>query len=159
MELANKKKRTGRINIPVNNQLMTLDVDEQMPLLYAIRDELKLTGTKFGCGKGLCGACTVHINGAAARSCQLPVSGLTGVSVTTIEGLPEQSLVKKAFIEKQVPQCGFCIPGQVMMADALLKQAPQATKKQIKMAMTGNLCRCGTYPRIIEAVQLAQEGL
>jgi len=140
----------------------THEIPEQwqhQPLLSVLRDYLNFMGTKYGCGKGLCGACTVHINGAAARSCQLPVSGLTGVSVTTIEGLPEQSLVKKAFIEKQVPQCGFCIPGQVMMADALLKQAPQATKEQIKLAMAGNLCRCGTYPRIIEAVQLAQEGL
>ena len=124
------------------------------PLLWVLRDELNLRGTKFGCGKALCGACTVHLNGAALRSCVLPVSAAVGASITTIEGLSEDGShpVQRAWMEMDVPQCGYCQAGQIMTATALLAAKPQPTEEEIATTMSGNLCRCGTYPRIRKAV-------
>ena len=147
------------INITVNNQLMTLDVDEQMPLLYAIRDELKLTGTKFGCGKGLCGACTVHVEGQAMRSCITPVSFAKNKNITTIEGLDKEDNhpVQIAWREYKVPQCGYCQAGQIMNASAMLKSVPAPTDDDIDNHMQGNICRCGTYKRIKQAIHHAAD--
>jgi isoquinoline 1-oxidoreductase alpha subunit len=131
-----------------------------MPVLWVIRDLLGLTGTKYGCGRGLCGACTVHLNGAAVRSCVLPLRAAEGMSVTTIEGLSADGThpVQRAWLELQVPQCGYCQPGQMMTAAALLAANPSPTAAEINTAMRGNLCRCGTYPRIRKAVARAAEG-
>ena len=142
----------------LNGAPVTLDVDEDTPLLWVIRDEIGLTGTKFGCGKGLCGACTVHLNGQAIRSCITPVSLIAGQSITTIEGLADGDVlhpVQTSWIENNVPQCGYCQSGQLMSASALLAQNAQPSDEDIDMAMSGNICRCGTYPRIRKAIKQA----
>ena len=145
------------IELTVNNRKLQLDVAEQMPLLWALRDHLGLTGTKFGCGAGLCGACTVHLDGKAIRSCVTPISSAQGKKVTTIEGLSAVSdhPVQLAWIAEDVPQCGYCQSGQIMQAVALLAETPQPSEQQIEQAMAGNLCRCGTYNRIKSAIQRA----
>ncbi len=142
----------------VNGQTTTNDVEPEMPLLWALRDELGLVGTKFGCGAGLCGACTVVIDGEAMRSCQTPVSYAAGKSVLTIEGLGAKALhaVQKAWIEADAPQCGYCQSGQIMAAVALLKKNPNPSDADIDDEMT-NICRCGTYPRMRAAVHRAAE--
>lgn len=131
-----------------------------MPLLWAIRDYVDLTGTKFGCGIAQCGACTVHVNGSPVRSCSFPVAAAVGKNITTIEGLADNKIgqaVEKAWIELQVPQCGYCQSGQIMSATALLKNKPKPTDADIDAAMMGNLCRCGTYQRIRSAIHRAAE--
>jgi isoquinoline 1-oxidoreductase alpha subunit len=140
----------------VNGRPTTLDVEPDMPLLWALRDELGLVGTKFGCGAGLCGACTVIIDGEAVRSCQTPVSVVDGKTVLTIEGLGEKALhpVQKAWIEADAPQCGYCQSGQVLAAVALLAKTPNPSDADIDSEMT-NICRCGTYPRMRAAVHRA----
>jgi isoquinoline 1-oxidoreductase subunit alpha len=145
------------VNLSVNGKQLTADVDPVMPLLWALRDVLNLTGTKFGCGMGLCGACTVHLDGEAVRSCQTAVGSVGSKKITTIEGLsPDRSHpVQRAWIAEQVPQCGYCQPGQIMQAAALLHQNPHPTLEQINQAMTGNICRCATYQRIRRAIQRA----
>ncbi|MCG8314972.1 MAG: (2Fe-2S)-binding protein [Pseudomonadales bacterium] len=150
------------INFELNGQTASLDLsklDPEMPLLWALRDYLKLTGTKYGCGKGLCGACTVHIDGHAMRSCLTPISSLSGKQVTTIEGLSENAAhpVQQAWINNNVPQCGYCQPGQIMSASALLASNPKPNDEDINRAMSGNLCRCGTYVRIRKAIHDAAE--
>jgi isoquinoline 1-oxidoreductase alpha subunit len=141
----------------LNGQSKTVDVDPQMPLLWVLRDTLDLTGTKFGCGMALCGACTVHINGEAARSCITPISSVQGKKVTTIEGLSADGShpVQKAWIAEDVPQCGYCQSGQIMSAVALLAKKPNPTDADIDDAMSGNICRCGTYQRIRKAIHRA----
>jgi isoquinoline 1-oxidoreductase subunit alpha len=141
----------------VNGKKVSVEAEPATPLLWAVREHLKLTGTKFGCGAGLCGACTVHVDGAAARSCQTSLSDVSGKSVTTIEGLsPDASHpLQKAWIEEQVPQCGYCQSGQIMQAAALLAKTRKPTRDEIVTHMDGNLCRCGTYSRIIAAIQRA----
>lgn len=146
------------IKLEINGKKYEIAVDGDVPLLWVIRDHLNLTGTKFGCGVGICGSCTVHIDGRAERSCQIAVASVQGKQITTIEGLAEGHPVKKAWIAKQVPQCGYCQPGQMMQAAALLKQNPNPGDAAIKDAMDGNLCRCGTYPRIRSAIRLASTG-
>lgn len=143
-----------RYTIQVNGQDRTVEADDDAPLLWVLRDHLGLPGTKYGCGQGLCGACTVHVDGQAARSCQLPVSALAGKRVTTIEGLDPQGRhpVQVAWMKHDVPQCGYCQAGQVMQAAALLKATPKPDAGQIDAAMAGNLCRCGTYLRIRAAI-------
>ena len=143
--------------ITVNNQLVNVDADSDTPLLWVLRDHLGMTGTKFGCGMALCGACTVHIDGAAIRSCVLPVGAVQGRSITTIEGLSKDRshAVQKAWLEIDVPQCGYCQSGQIMSAAALLAHTPHPTDSEIDTAMSGNLCRCGTYPRIRQAIHEA----
>lgn len=144
--------------LTVNGRSTTVDVPADTPLLWAIRDVLKLKGTKYGCGIGQCGACTVHINGKATRSCLTPVSAAKG-PITTIEGLSEDGThpVQQAWIEIDVPQCGYCQAGQMMSAAALLAKTPKPTDAEITTAMNGNLCRCGTYIRIRQAVHKAAE--
>ena len=141
----------------LNGKSTTVDVDPQMPLLWVLRDTLNMTGTKFGCGMALCGACTVHINGEATRSCITPISSVAGKKVTTIEGLSTDAShpVQKAWIEEDVPQCGYCQSGQIMSAAALLAKKPNPTDAQIDEAMDGNICRCGTYTRIRAAIKQA----
>ncbi len=139
----------------INRKEYTLSVNPDVPLLWVIREHLKLTGTKFGCGMGLCGACTVHIDGKAERSCQIPVGQAQGKKITTIEGLPENHPVKKAWLKEQVPQCGYCQPGQIMQAAALLVEKPNPTDEEIMDYMNGNICRCSTYPRIKAAIKTA----
>ncbi len=146
------------IKLDVNGKLYEVAVDSDLPLLWVIRDHLQLTGTKFGCGIGECGCCTVHIDGEAERSCQTRVGSVQGKKIVTIEGLPEDHPVKQAWNAEQVPQCGYCQPGQMMQAAALLKQTPRPTDAAIIEAMDGNLCRCGTYPRILSAIHLASKG-
>ncbi len=145
--------------ITVNNQTVNVDADPDTPLLWVLRDHLGMTGTKFGCGLALCGACTVHIDGIATRSCVLPLSAVAGKSVTTIEGLsPDRSHpVQQAWLEIDVPQCGYCQSGQIMSAAALLKTNPKPNDGDIDAAMSGNICRCGTYPRIRKAIHRAAE--
>ena len=145
------------IKLKVNGVSREFDGEPDMPLLWYLRDELRLTGTKFGCGEGLCGACTVHVNGAAARSCQLPMQSVTGKAVVTIEGLSAKAdhPVQEAWRQTNVPQCGYCQSGQIMQAAALLKQKPRPTDSDIDSAMKGNICRCGTYQRIREAIKTA----
>ena len=145
------------IQLKVNGKARQFDGDPEMPLLWYVRDLLDLTGTKFGCGVGQCGACTVHVNGEATRSCLTPMSAATGKSVTTIEGLDAKANhpVQKAWRECNVPQCGYCQSGQIMQACALLKQKPKPTDADIDSAMNGNICRCGTYQRIRQAIKLA----
>ena len=140
----------------INGKSVQLDVEADTPLLWVIRDEIGLTGTKFGCGKGLCGACTVHLNGSAIRSCITPVAAIEGQSITTIEGLADgDSLhpLQQSWIKHNVPQCGYCQSGQLMSASALLAQNPNPSSEDIRSAMAGNICRCGTYPRIEKAIQ------
>ncbi len=143
------------ISFKVNGKNYNLQIDPDTPLLWVIRENLGLIGTKFGCGKALCGACTIHVNGQAVRSCVMPVSSISQKEITTIEGIPQHHPVKKAWIQEQVPQCGFCQPGQIMQAIALLQANPDPTEEQILNAMEGNLCRCGTYPYIKRAIKRA----
>ena len=149
------------MRLNVNGQMRELDIEPEMPLLWALRDELDITGPKYGCGIGVCGACTVHIDGVATRSCSLPVGQVRG-KVTTIEGLGSPAAlhaVQKAWVEHQVAQCGYCQSGQIMSAAALLAANPAPTDADIEAAMSGNLCRCVTYPRIREAVRAAAAAL
>ena len=143
--------------LSVNGQEATIDVPSDMPLLWALRDVLGLKGTKYGCGIGLCGACTIHLDGRAIRSCQIPVSAAAGARITTIEGLsPDGSHpLQRAWQEVDVPQCGYCQAGQIMSAATLLQQKPEPTEGDIDLAMNGNLCRCGTYSRIRRAIHMA----
>jgi len=145
------------IEFTLNGKRQSVEVSPQMPLLWVLRDTLGLTGTKFGCGLQLCGACTVHINGVPTRSCGTPISSVAGKSVTTIEGLsPDISHpVQRAWIEADVPQCGYCQSGQIMSASALLARKPNPTDADIDQAMKGNLCRCGTYSEIRAAIHRA----
>jgi isoquinoline 1-oxidoreductase alpha subunit len=144
-------------NLRVNGAAHAVDADPDMPLLWALRDVLRLTGTKFGCGIGACGACTVHLNGEAVRSCITRIGDVGDQEITTIEGLsPDGSHpVQRAWTAQNVPQCGYCQPGQIMQAAALLKQTPKPTDQQITDAMSGNICRCGTYQRIRAAIKNA----
>lgn len=148
------------IEFSLNGEARTLDVDPQMPLLWAIRDIVGLTGTKFGCGKALCGACTVLVDGQPVRSCSFPASAAAGRSITTIEGLSPNGdhPVQVAWRELNVPQCGYCQSGQIMSAAALLERKPNPTDADIDTAMSGNICRCGTYTRIRQAIHKAAEG-
>jgi aerobic-type carbon monoxide dehydrogenase small subunit (CoxS/CutS family) len=145
--------------LSINGRTHTLDVDPQTPLLWVLRDALALVGTKFGCGGAFCGACTVHVDGSAARSCVLPVAKAEGRAITTIEGLSPDAThpVQRAWLEIDVPQCGYCQSGQMMSAAALLTRTPRPTDEDISAAMNGNLCRCGTYMRIRQAVRRASE--
>jgi isoquinoline 1-oxidoreductase alpha subunit len=147
------------IQFILNGKPQSVDVPANMPLLWVLRDTLGMTGTKFGCGMALCGACTVHLEGEAIRSCITPVSGVAGKKITTIEGLsPDRSHpVQRAWIEVDVPQCGYCQSGQIMSAAALLAQKPKPSDADIDDAMKGNICRCGTYQRIRQAVHRAAE--
>lgn len=147
------------IQLNINNKVYEVDPSADMPLLWAIRDLVGLTGTKFGCGIAQCGACTVHVNGTPVRSCSFPVAAAAGKMITTIEGVNEKigEAVKNAWIELQVPQCGYCQSGQIMSATALLKSKPHPTDAEIDIAMQGNLCRCGTYQRIRSAIHRAAE--
>lgn len=149
------------IALTVNGVEHTFDVEEDTPLLWVIRDELKLKGTKFGCGIGQCGACTVQLEGAPIRSCQTPLALVQGRSVTTIEGLARDELhpLQRAWIAHGVPQCGYCQAGQLMTAEAFLRRNPNPSEEDINWAMAGNLCRCGSYPRIRKAVQTAAREL
>ena len=144
-------------NLTVNNEQRRVNVDPATPLLWVLRDHLKLVGTKYGCGIAQCGACTIHLDGTAVRSCQLPVSAVGEQAVTTIEGLSENAdhPVQKAWLKHDVPQCGYCQAGQIMTATALLKSNPSPSDEEIEEAMNGNLCRCGTYLRIKQAVKTA----
>ena len=145
------------IELKINGQIQKLDVAEEMPLLWALRDVAKLTGSKYGCGKGLCGACTVHIDGQASRSCITPVSYAKGKDITTIEGLSENGdhVLQKAWDKFNVAQCGYCQTGQLMSASSLLAKNISPTDADIDQAMAGNICRCGTYPRIRKAIHHA----
>jgi isoquinoline 1-oxidoreductase alpha subunit len=145
----------------VNGETKTVEVDPSTPMLWVLRDHLDLVGTKFGCGIAQCGACTIHLNGTAVRSCQLPVSAVGDGEVITVEGLSENGdhPVQLAWIKQDVPQCGYCQAGQIMTATALLKQNPNPTDEEIESAMAGNLCRCGTYVRIKKAVKDAAANL
>jgi len=147
------------VDLTINGQSYSLDVDPQMPLLWAIRDTAGLTGTKYGCGKALCGSCTVHVDGQPVRSCMLPIAAAAGKSITTIEGLSVDGNhpVQIAWREMGVPQCGYCQSGQIMSAAALLVSNPQPTDDDIDNAMSGNICRCGTYTRIRGAIHRAAE--
>lgn len=150
------------ITLTVNGTDHPLDLPGDTPLLWALRDTLGLTGTKFGCGMALCGACTVHVNGEAVRSCAAPIAGLTGKKITTIEGLAALAKrdlhpVQEAWIEKDVVQCGYCHSGQIMSAAALLAKVPNPSDADIDAAMTGNICRCGTYQRIRAGIHRAAE--
>jgi isoquinoline 1-oxidoreductase subunit alpha len=147
-----------KIDFKINNKPISLDIDPEMPLLWVVRDELELTATKFGCGKGLCGACSLHVDGQLYRSCSLPVQFVAGKNITTLEGLSESveklHPIQQAWIEEQVPQCGYCQPGFMMAAAKLLKDIPNPTDEDIKKNIT-NICRCGTHPRIIKAIKRA----
>lgn len=147
------------ITLNINNHSYEVDASPDMPLLWAIRDMAGLTGTKFGCGIAQCGACTVHIDGKPVRSCSFPVAAAAGKKITTIEGLNERigEAVQKAWIELQVPQCGYCQSGQIMSATALLKSKSNPSDADIDIAMQGNLCRCGTYQRVRSAIHRASE--
>ncbi len=147
------------ISLEINGKKFDVDVSPDVPLLWVIREHLKLTGTKFGCGIGMCGSCTVHVDGRAQRSCITQVGSVQGKKITTIEGLPADHPVKKAWIAEQVPQCGYCQPGQIMQAAALLLEDPNPSEDKIIKSMEGNLCRCGTYPYIKQAIKrAAKEG-
>jgi isoquinoline 1-oxidoreductase alpha subunit len=145
------------VALNVNGKSVSVEAAPETPLLWAIREHLKLTGTKFGCGAGLCGACTVHVNGKAMRSCQVSLSEVDGAAVTTIEGLSPDSShgLQKAWIAEQVPQCGYCQSGQIMKAAELLETNKSPSRDEIVAHMNGNICRCGTYTRIIAAIQRA----
>ncbi len=147
------------IQFELNGKPQTVEVPGSMPLLWVLRDTLGMTGTKFGCGMALCGACTVHVNGEATRSCVTPISTVAGKKVTTIEGLAAEHahFVQQAWIEVDVPQCGYCQSGQIMSAAALLAKKPNPTNADIDEAMSGNICRCGTYQRIREAIHRAAQ--
>jgi isoquinoline 1-oxidoreductase alpha subunit len=147
------------VTLTVNGTTQNIDADADTPLLWVLRDHLSLTGTKYGCGMALCGACTVHVDGVAVRSCVLPLKAVEGKSVTTIEGLSKarSHAVQRAWIESDVPQCGYCQSGQIMSAVALLKTNPSPSDTDIDAALAGNICRCGTYVRIRKAVHRAAE--
>ena len=148
----------AEITLNINGQDHTVQVAEDVPLLWVIREHLQMTGTKFGCGISQCGACTVHVDGQPMRSCQLRVSRVVGRKITTIEGIAEDHPVKRAWIDIQVPQCGYCQSGQIMSAVALVDKNQDPSEEEIIQAMEGNLCRCGTYTRIKTAIrQAAQE--
>jgi isoquinoline 1-oxidoreductase alpha subunit len=146
-----------KYSVRINKKVHQVEADENMPLLWVLRDILGMEGTKYGCGVGSCGACTVHLNGSAVRSCQLPISALAGMEITTIEGLSLKGdhPVQKAWLDVDVAQCGYCQSGQIMSAAALLKSTPNPTEEDIENFMTGNICRCGTYTRIKKAIQQA----
>jgi aerobic-type carbon monoxide dehydrogenase small subunit (CoxS/CutS family) len=146
-------------NLSINGTSQSVDVAPDTPLLWVIREHLQMTGTKFGCGKALCGACTVHVDGAPTRSCSTPVSAAEGKKITTIEGLGGRHPVQLAWIAEQVPQCGYCQSGQIMSAVALLARTPNPTDQQIVEAMSGNICRCATYLRIKRAIKRAAQGV
>ena len=151
----------AQYSIEVNGTKRTVSVDEDTPLLWVLRDTLGLTGTKFGCGEGLCGACTVHIDGKAEKSCSVPIQKAAGKSITTIEGLAtsKNNPIFKIWIEREVSQCGYCQPGQIMTLAAMLKHNPKPSTKEISDTMSGVLCRCGTYQRIREAIEtIVREG-
>ena len=147
--------------LTINGQNQTVDVDPTTPMLWVLRDHLDLVGTKFGCGIAQCGACTIHLDGSAVRSCLLPVSAVEGAEITTIEGISENGdhPVQKAWLEHDVPQCGYCQAGQIMTAVALLKDNPKPTDEEIENGMNGNICRCGTYTRIKAAVKTASKSI
>ena len=149
-----------KIDFTINGKPTSVDVDPTMPLLWVVRDELKLTATKFGCGMAMCGACTLHIDGEATRSCSVPVESIAGKNITTLEGLSESNEklhpIQQAWIEEQVPQCGYCQSGFMMAAAKLLKENPNPTETDIANSIT-NICRCGTQPRIIKAIKRAAE--
>lgn len=150
--------KVSAMKFVLNGENVSIDVDPDMPLLWAIRDEIGKKGTKFGCGMGLCGACTVHLNGTAIRSCITPMRSIDGQNITTIEGLGDaENLhpVQQAWVEHNVPQCGYCQPGQIMSATALLSANTSPSDEDIDNAMSGNICRCGTYPRIRKAIKTA----
>jgi isoquinoline 1-oxidoreductase subunit alpha len=149
----------AKLSLRVNGQTKEIDVDPRMPLLWAIRDFIGLTGTKFGCGISQCGACTIHLDGVPARSCAIPTATATGKEITTIEGLSKNNdhVVQLAWIAEQVPQCGYCQSGQIMNAAALLKKNPHPSDAEIDTAMSSVLCRCGTYPRIRRAIKQASK--
>lgn len=151
----------ARYQLKVNGKSLTVDVDPNTPILWVLRDHLNLVGTKYGCGIAACGACTIHLNGVAVRSCSLPVSSIGTGAITTIEGLSQAAdhVLQKAWEEHDVPQCGYCQAGQIMTAAALLKRKPKPTDKEIEDAMNGNLCRCGTYLRIKAAIKTASNQL
>ena len=146
-------------NLTINGTSQSVDVAADTPLLWVIREHLQMTGTKFGCGRALCGACTVHLDGNPIRSCSTPVSLAEGKKVTTIEGLGGKHPVQLAWIAEQVPQCGYCQSGQIMSAVALLAKTPNPTDQQISEAMSGNICRCATYLRIKRAIKRAAQGV
>ncbi|MEH6583617.1 MAG: (2Fe-2S)-binding protein [Halioglobus sp.] len=141
------------IEFELNGSPQHLDIEADTPLLWALRDNLAMTGTKFGCGMGLCGACTVHLDGIAVRSCTLPIAAVAGKTVTTIESLGGEHPLQKAWVEHNVPQCGYCQSGQIMSAVALLEANPSPTDDEVRNAMAGNICRCGTYNKIRRAVR------
>ncbi len=149
----------ANFKLNINGKKQDVNVDPSTPILWVLRDSLQLVGTKYGCGIAQCGACTVHINGAAMRSCQLPVSAVGDKKITTIEGLSENGThaLQKAWIEHDVPQCGYCQAGQIMSASALLKDNPNPSDADIDAAMHGNICRCGTYTRIKAAIKTASK--
>ena len=149
----------AQITLNINGKDHTVQVSEDVPLLWVIREHLQLTGTKFGCGISQCGACTVHVDGQPMRSCQLRVSRVAGRKITTIEGIAEDHPVKQAWIDIQVPQCGYCQSGQIMSAVALVESNPDPSDQEIIQAMEGNLCRCGTYTRIKKAIKQAAQGV
>jgi len=150
-------------SLNINQKTIKVDAEADTPLLWVLRDHLQMTGTKYGCGKALCGACTIHLNGNAVRACSLPVSAIGSSKITTIEGLAgtisggsdQLHPVQKAWIEEDVPQCGYCQCGQIMSASALLAKNPQPTDEAIDAAMSGNICRCGTYTRVRKAIHRA----
>jgi isoquinoline 1-oxidoreductase alpha subunit len=151
-----------KYNLNINNKKVQVEAEPDTPLLWVIRDYVGLKGTKFGCGMGLCGACTIHLDGQAVRSCQTPISSLkTSNKITTIEGISTNTdhIVQKAWIEEQVPQCGYCQSGQIMSAVALLKSNPKPSDEDIDTYMAGNICRCGTYQRIRKAIHRASANL
>lgn len=150
----------SKFTITVNGQPRDVEADDDKPLLWVLREDFGLTGTKFGCGASLCGACTVHLDGQAVRSCSVPVSALSGKPVVTIEGLDKegQHPLQQAWAELSVPQCGYCQSGQIMSAAALLSKTPKPSDEQINQAMSGNICRCGSYPRIRAAIHKAANG-
>lgn len=148
-----------QFSVNINGEQKSIDAPEDMPLLWVIRDLLGMKGTKFGCGKALCGACTVHLDGQAIRSCSMAISDLGDAKITTIEGLSENGdhPIQKAWVEHIVPQCGYCQSGQIMNAASLLNQNSSPSDEEIEQAMSGNLCRCGTYNRIKEAIKTASK--
>jgi isoquinoline 1-oxidoreductase alpha subunit len=149
----------AEFNVTINGEKHRLELDPNTPLLWVLRDHLNLPGTKYGCGVGQCGSCTVHFNGSAVRSCQIPISSVADNEITTIEGLSENGdhPVQKAWLEHDVPQCGYCQAGQIMSAAALLKNNPRPSDEEIENGMNGNICRCGTYTRIKAAIKSASD--
>jgi isoquinoline 1-oxidoreductase subunit alpha len=149
----------AKINLSVNGKMQTVDVDPATPILWVLREHLNLFGTKYGCGIAQCGACTIHLNGTSVRSCSLPISAAQNREITTIEGLSENGdhPVQKAWLDLDVAQCGYCQTGQIMSAAALLKNNPNPSESEIENAMSGNICRCGTYLRIVEAIKSISE--